>query len=296
MRRHGLTMSGLWAVYLTGAAGLAAQELEGHRLQYKFEPGQFIYYQVHDKGTTQTSIQSASVTAENASQVLKHFRVLTVNRDGHAILELVFDKVWMSARQVPGEPIVYSSESKQSPPPIYRDVHQSVGKPLARATVASNGRLVELKMLNGKDAPEELNASHNFLIEFPETPLRVGDSWRDVYAVEVRNREKLKVEIRMVRVWTLTGVKDGQAHIRFKTSFLTPVTDPFLLGQLIKHRPVGKVVFDLRRGQILSRDSSVDDAVVNAFGPRSLLKAEHRMAQRLVDPHRTAQGEKLDRP
>ena len=77
-------------------------------LQYKYHPGQTLYYTV-DNGShivVQYDVNQHEVTHSSAS--VKHFRVVDVYDNGSAVLRLMIDRAYMRANQL-GDVVVFDS-------------------------------------------------------------------------------------------------------------------------------------------------------------------------------------------
>ena len=85
-------------------------------------------------------------------------------------------------------------------------------------------------------------------------------------------------------------VEDEIATIRFRTSARTPVNDPDILRQIVQQTPSGLIEFDIKNGRMLSRSLKIDEKVVGAFGPQTLLDAQGEMTEKLITPKTTAKN------
>lgn len=289
------------------AKPVESQTGDAHLLRYRFEPNQFVRYEVAHKMTISTQKGEASETAVNESKTRKHFRVASVDGEGNAVLEPEIDHVHMAARFGEEDPVVYDSESGEPAPKQFRQVQDSIGKTLARIKVKPNGELISATPLHqtvgkGRNASadnadaEKIDPNLNFLVVFPERPVRIGETWKDRLTTEVTISGKLKKEVALGRRYTLTSVEDGVATIDLKTSVLTPIHDPGIRGQLIQRTPSGKIAFDLEKGLIVSRELTLDKVEIGVAGPNSSMRAVSRRTERLLLPDEVARttAEKRD--
>jgi hypothetical protein len=276
-----------------------------YRLQYRFEPGQVVRYTSSHEGMLETTKGDLTETARNRSETDKHFRVVSVDDTGVATLELVIDRVRMSARFGDGRPVEFDSREAKEVSPAFHGVSQTVGKPLARIRVAPTGELLSSKPLIGPELQSQVAApapatgsgggkdddpNKNFLVVFPPRPLRVGEGWRDQYKTRVHLTRQLTQEVTLLRQYELTGVKDGVATVELTTSVITPIHDPALAAQLIQKAPGGTIEFDLQRGLMTSRVLTVDQTEVGVIGSDSTMHAKTRLEERLVAERKAESG------
>jgi hypothetical protein len=275
--------------------GPAAGDGPAYRLQYRFEPGQVVHYSASHEAMLQTTKGDVTETVRNRAESEKHLRVISVDDAGVATLELVIDRVQMSARFGDARPVEFDSRQPEDAPAAFRGVSQTVGKPLAQIRVSPSGELLSSKPLIGPELQAQVTAdvpgsaarkdddpNKNFLVVFPEKPLRVGEGWRDQYKTRVSVARNLTQEVTLLRQYELTGVKDGVATVRLTTSVITPIHDPALAAQLIQKAPGGTIQFDLERGLITHRVLTVDQTEIGMIGNDSAMHAKTRLEEKLV--------------
>ena len=269
-----------------------------YRLVYKFTTGQFAHFESTTNSTFITRFPSQDPNqnkntevilqqkATNQTQTWKQFRVLSVDEDGLATLEPIITRVKMSAA-IDNIAANYDSAVDQDPSPQFAPVAQSIGKPLARVVFGPNGELVKMTMLQG--APNKLaepaakaDPVLNFLVVLPKEPVGVGAIWRDRFQVPVTVGNGLNQLVSLQRQYTLTKVDGSIATIASRTSILTPISDPLLEAQLMQRTTTGTIEFDLERGLVVSQSASVDQQVVGAAGPKTVVHATSNSRERLL--------------
>lgn len=249
-------------------------------LKYKFQTNELVYFDVTHTMTITTQKDSTTEAVTNVSRSIKHFRVVSVENDGTALLEPMIDRVQMAARFGQGDPVTFDSESKETPPVQFSKVQDSIGKPLARLRMTPTGELMNVVRL-GAPAPAPAPAgetpdndpSNNFLIPLPKTPVTVGQTWSDKIDVKVSPSKGLTSNITVLRKYELAAVEGTKATIQMTSSVLTPVRDQLIAGQLIQRTPAGTIVFDMAAGQIVSRTMKLDKTEVGIFGDNSSMRA-----------------------
>jgi hypothetical protein len=212
-----------------------------------------------------------------------------VDDDGSILLEPVIDRIRMSAK-LHDQPIVeFDSAKDKVAPPKFQRHKETVGKPMARFKYAPNGDLLEVRIIDAgaskagaASAADKADPKMSFLIPLPKEPVAVSHRWKQKYDEPVRMGQGLTQQIPMLRQFELTGISDGIATIKFRTSILALLNDPRTQGQLAQQTPSGTIEFDIERGLIRSRKSVTNESVVNAFGAQSLLEVEGESTEKLV--------------
>ncbi len=276
------------AIVIAGPASVGFAQQKYH-LQYQFTPGEILRYEVTNKSTYSAQTDTFSETSSNVSHVKKHFRVVSVDADGSAVLESTIDQVKQSVSFNGGEATIFDSTSEKSVPKPFQQIAKSVGKPLGRLRFSSTGKLLAMSRIQTAsgtqaDAAEaQRSAQQGFLIQFPDAPLQVGDVWKERMQVPVRVGKQLTKPFEILRTYQLAGVKEGLAEIQLKTSILTPMNAPQEKVQLMQRPLKGTILFDIRRGRIVSRKLQNDQSVYGASGAKSVIRATMDMSESLVE-------------
>lgn len=260
-------------------------------LAYKFEPGQTVYYEVHQKMEMHTEFNEAKQTQKNDVWERKHYRVVNVEADGTAELETVIDQVKMKA-ETGDRTIDYDSTIPDSDVPhAFSGIVRSIGKPQVRVRMSPQGKLVTLSRVNseGKAGPKvSANAvpandpSHNFLVTFPAEPVAIGATWSEELTVKVVVTKEIQREIKLLRTFELSSVENNIATLKVATSIKSRVNNPAILTQLIQRTPSGTVTFDVTNGRIASRDMKTDKSVVNGLGANTVFRAVSHRTEKLA--------------
>ncbi|QDU50455.1 DUF6263 family protein [Gimesia panareensis] len=282
----------------------AEEEAKSYSLRYKFTPNEFVHYSVETTNQITVQLNQDKQTSANASNTLKHYRVISVNEEGNGTLETRIDRVKMSVQFDNATPATFDSEQ---PPekdleqfkPIRKNmskptrvVYSPVGKVLKilELTISQDGAKFEEAKAPGK-IDQEQKRHLGFLIPLPEEEVKIGDSWNDDLDVEVALSKTLRKKVPVRRTFTLDAVEDGTAVITFKTKIMTRLNDPKLSMQLIQKTPSGTIKLDLERGILISQDVSLDKAQVGVFDGKGAMRAVTTRVETLVDPTEVAQKE-----
>ncbi|MDA1013605.1 MAG: DUF6263 family protein [Planctomycetota bacterium] len=267
------------------------------KFAYKMKLGDIVRYEVRHDSTMITQAAQVVDKLRNRSNELKHFRVADIDKDGNATLVCVLDHVRMSAQFNDSEPLLFASDwSRDRVPEKYLIVWQSIGKPLARMTVAPNGKLLDLQLLEHEQykkpspsplAPPESTLDFdqvNFLVEFPDKPVAIGETWSKRITVKVQLDRKLTRNINLLRTYKLDSVKDDVARIKTMTSIIGRISDPRIQVQLLQREPRGIIEFDAKRGILLSRKVSMDQQLLEPFGMKSSVSSKTTRSEQFVEP------------
>lgn len=277
----------------------AASSADGSiRLIYKFQAGQFSHYSGTSRVQYITQLESKKFTTLQTNDTGTHFRVITVDESGNALIEPVVDRTRMTAKMPDKDPVVFDSESGEPVPVEFRTIREAIGRPVARFTVSPYGELIKATVIDPtapqslRDGAEKLTTRFAFVVRLPKTAVRVGDKWKEDYSTTVSIGRGLRQDVMIRRVYELVSVSDGVAHIKFKTTLLKSLQDPELEKQVIQQTPHGSIDFDIERGLVRTHVSNINQTTINAFGAQSLLQVVGEATETLVtaaaDAPRTA--------
>jgi hypothetical protein len=255
-------------------------------LKYKWEANQIFYFDSTSLMSISTQKDTTAETAMNESRSFKHYRVISVDPDGNALLELIIDRVKMLARFGENDPLTFDSNSEAAPPPQLRGIRDGIGKPTARVQVSAYGTLKDVTRLGaaapGKGAVADNDPSNNFLTVLPEMPTEIGGTWSEKIDVRVSVSKELTQNVTILRKFQLDAVEGNIARISMNSTVLTPVKDPMIIGQLIQRTPSAKIVFDIEKGQIVSRETRLDKTEIGVLGPNSSMRAVGEFVEKMV--------------
>ncbi len=259
------------------------------------------HYQVEHESTLIIAKPELTERVKNEVRSRKNQRVVATDSAGNATLELAIDWVKMSAQFDDFEPVVFDSKHPDDCPQHYKGVSQVIGRPLARVRVSPRGELLSsTSLLNpavlaaahmqpANDPKESNDPMRNFLVEFPEEPLKVGEGWTDTYKVKVQLTRRLSQNVTMQRSYELAEVKDNLATIKMRTALITPIADGRILAQLIQMTPSGTIVFDVDRGRLVSRTLTIDKTEFGVIGGNSSMQAKSKRKERWIDPRKSGE-------
>lgn len=292
--RHGFWL----AISLAGLSlslNSFADEGASVRLAYKFQPSESLHLEYKQDMTME--IRHPEFKRKMVSQVVsnKHLRVISVDASGNALVEPVIDRTRMKSQQDDDPESKFDSDDgPESCAAEYRPLLATVGKPMVRIKFAPNGKVVEATGINGAASAAkdiEKDPMLNFLIVFPDQPVRVGDTWKDDFEAIVQLDKTLKQGVKIRREYQLLKLDGSQAEIELKTACLTPLRDPMVEMQISGRLLSGKIVFDHQRGQIVSREMQVESQVLNGAGAKTIVNTVMTQSERLIPNPKLAKRE-----
>lgn len=269
-----LAIAGLLSCLAPAATTAArADEEQAYTLRYQFHRGEIVGYKVDHQTQVFLQQQQAEQHVEHGSLTNKRYTVRKVDEAGNATLDLQIDRVQLTAEVDGGNSVAYDTASGELPPTEFQGIDATVGKPHVRVEVSPRGELLSLDWLiatsqTSKPTIEDA-AKLDIMVVLPEQPVRVGDTWKEPFEVEINATPTLKKSVRLQREYTLKSVEGSQATIALKTVVLTPLHDPAQESQLVSKTPRGTVSFDLARGVVTARTQKVDKVVVGFSGDDS---------------------------
>jgi hypothetical protein len=262
----------------TGASAQPAKSSEEYLLRYKFAPDETIRWKVTHLGTTETKISGNTQSSKSRSVSTKLWQVKGIDPQGKITFSHSVENVDMW-QQVSDHPeVAYNSQSGAEPPPEYRQVAQTVGKPLTSATITDSGQILEK---GGESSKFNLGLG-DIIMLLPPKPVRPGSSWYEPSELQVRQPDGRVDRIKIRKRYTLEKVQTGLATIQVKTEVLTPVDDPRIQAQLVQQLTNGAIKFDVDAGRIVSKQMDWDEVVVGFRGPDSEMKYLARFTEELV--------------
>jgi hypothetical protein len=270
---------------------------EKYKLEFKFPPKQILQYEVFDEQEISTTAREEIEIQRNTTKTKRHYRVAALDeKTGAADLEMSIDWVYMKAlwdRKDGTRPklVEFQSDDPDMHPEEFRYVLASVGKPWATIRFRTTGKPVKvvssaMKSSDGKSLTSETGADgalDAYLIVLPDHAVAIGEIWYEKFDTIAHDEYKNRARVTIQRSYKLTQVDAGRATIELKTAILSPITNPAIASQLLLREVAGKIKFDIERGQIISKEWTVQNTVVNPIpGVTSLMKGFGRYSEKLI--------------
>lgn len=258
-----------------------AEPATGILLRYAFHAGEAISSRVEHRVLLETTMNGVTETVETMTDSTRTWHVVEVDKGGVATLEQSVDDVTMTRRSSTQGEVRWTSAGDAEPPPGYEAVRASLGVPLVRLRVATDGRVLERREIR----PCPAGATGDLVIvPLPDEPVEPGHVWTvpDEIIVEVPAGPRKAVRTRLR--YRLEGIRDGVATIAVDTTVLTPLDDPRLEARLLERIWDGTIRFDIEDGRIISRRTAIDRRVVGFGGPQSSVRYKASLEEQPAPP------------
>lgn len=264
-------------------------------LKYRFEPNQSVHYTVTQKMAIFSQKGRAQQTALSEWTTAKHIQVVSTDAAA-TTLHTTIDRIQATVQIDDGKAEKYDSISDAEPPAPLKRIIPTIGRPLAEMQFNPAGKLLRSEMLRSKNPDDKGQqsddnsdpSSKNFLITLSETPVKVGDTWKDSFTVNVSIPPKLETPVTLIRTYKLISLENGIATIGLETSVITPVNSPAVMAQLIMKTPSGTILFDSNRGLIISKTLKSSETVHEFAGGGSQMRAESTLTETITEPKEIA--------
>jgi len=262
---------------------------EGVSLRYQFKTGQVVRYNVSMDDRYSINVGGVEDEPFTKQDSIKHYRVVKVNADGSAVIELQFESIKIKGEQN-GSAFQFDNQEakagKEKIEPMFASMAEMIGKPYLQLTVTPSGEVTRVKSLltdDESELDEAQQAALDVLLRLPSEPIEVGSTWREDFegSVSVSADSPLKKPVKMQRRFSLTSVEKGIATIQLNTVILSNVTDPDQLLQLIRRQPRGVIKIDLNRGVLLERTVTQDNQVQGFGEGPNLMTFKQTVTERL---------------
>ena len=258
-----------------------------YSLKYKFKKGQKLRWKVTHIASSETTIKGNTQKAQSSSVSTKVWTVAAVFTNGMIKLIHSVDDVEMWQKVSDRKELKYNSKTDKSPPPIYAAVAETIGVPMFELTLNPQGQVIKRVAKFRQTAKSQIGLEQ-VTLPMPKVPVKVGQSWNAPSDVKVRLEDERVKTVKTRRLYTLKSVKDDVATIRVKTEVLTPIHDPKVKLHLLQRLNSGTVRFDIKAGQIVSKEMEWDETIVNFNGPASQMRYLARFKEEFITGHRVA--------
>jgi hypothetical protein len=242
-------------------------------LRYQFQAGESVYFTVHSETSRKFGQGDSSVPTRDGNDSLKHYRVLSVDENGVAEMELTIDQTRMFAEQ--GKTVFrYDSKIDRRAPEGFEALQGTIGRPWLHMTVSARGETSNAATPQGLLVVE----SHDFLSRvlpvLPEGEIAIGETWRERFTADVPDPEVKKRPVKLLRKYTLSKVDDGIATIDLKTEMITANLTPEQQASVVNRMYDGTIRFDIAKGMYLGRELKIDQTVIGFAGPATTMSLQ----------------------
>lgn len=260
--------------------------VDEYLLRYKFRRGQFVHYEEVSGSKKILMARGQTQTISETRRINKHFRVVTVDENGSAVVEPVIDRVRLKVQNDDAPTVEFDSDDADADAKDFKAVKETIGRAALRIRYSHCGRIEQLLPIQDQPEVVENMEDYNFLVAFPKEALAIGGTWDDRYIIDVnvdgKLRNPLKKQVTIKRIYKLKNVKSGIAEIGFRTYPLRIERDPRIKAELVHHSLFGAIRFDVEKGIILEWKSEGTGHVFDVFGPTSSMQAQSSSVERYI--------------
>jgi hypothetical protein len=264
-------------------------ETARHTLRYQFVADQVLRYEIGNDRTIDIQASGLQETVQHGETSVKRFLVKGTDKSGVAELEVTIERVRLSA-QGQGANITWDSDDEAPAPPEFRGLKGTIGHPLGTVSITPLGKIVDAQQAGvGSAAPQVKEGQLDLLPLLPESPVAVGDSWKQEFSLDVViETPPYKRPVTIQRKFTLLSVENGIATVDERTFVLTPPDDPKEEAQLLQRTPGGTFTIDIENGRLIQRELKIDNRVVGFQGPQTEMKVVGTRIDRYLPQTQTA--------
>lgn len=281
------------AVMLVGASLLAGEAVAQQQaapaqvvLRYKLQAGEQLTSKVVHFAETRTKMSGHDEASSSRTVTEKVWDVTEVKPNGDMTFEYRIDAVELAQRIGDQEELTYNSLTDDEAPDMFRQVAETVAKPLATVTINPRGQVLNRE----GDLKSPQLGMGELTLPLPADPVAIGGQWSVPREVRVKNENGVHKTIKVRELYTLEKVSAGVATIRVETQPLTPVSDPNTESQLIQQLSKGQIKFDIDRGRMLSKQLDWSDEVVGFRGPETSLRYDAKFTEELLPSTKRTAG------
>ncbi len=259
---------------------LSAQTTSAQKvtLRYKLSPGEELVSKVVHFAETRTKMSQHEEESSSRTITEKVWEVADVNAAGEMTFEYRINSVELAQTVGNNEELHYNSLTDTDVPEMYRQVAETVAKPLATVTINPRGQVVNRE----SDLKSPQLGMGELTLPLPEEAIAVGGQWSVPREVRVKLESGAHKTIKVRELYTLEKVSAGIATLRIETQPLTPVNDPGTESQLIQQLSKGEIKFDIDNGRMLSKQLNWQDEVVGFKGPETSLRYDAKYTEELL--------------
>lgn len=250
---------------------------EKFEIRYKLKPGELLVSKVTHFAETKTKMSEHNEDSSSRTTTVKEWDVEAVNEAGEMTFVYRITSVAMAQAVGDAEELTYNSQTDSEVPPVFKQVAETIAKPLATITINPRGQVVSRD--NELKAPQL--GIGELTIPLPDESIAINGQWSVPRELRVKLESGAFKTIKVRELYTLEKVSAGVATIRIQTQPLTPVNDATVEAQLIQQLSKGIIKFDLDRGRLLSKKLDWSDEVLGFRGPETSLRYDAEFFEEL---------------
>ncbi len=173
---HGILL--FWVTFI-GQPGTSTFALQGQEAfgTFTWQKGQSFRYQVEHKTTASDKQGATTSEVKTELNLLKEWKVLTVDSDGTAQIQLKLLALKSVTKKPDGELITFDSAKPEASTAQLRDqMSKFVGDPVALLLIDKNGKVKEVRE-NRFGSPKRFDSDPPMALIFGKGPIVLGTQW-----------------------------------------------------------------------------------------------------------------------
>jgi hypothetical protein len=259
-----------------GMQALAAQEAPW---RYHWQKGQTLTYRADHVTKVNEVVEGAKVETMAKLNLVKQWKVVDVDPNGVATLELTLAALRTEQTRPNGESLLFDSANLDKSTPELRQMSQHVGKTLAIVRMDGYGRTLEVKQ--GSAAKYE--AEPPFVVVLPNGTPKEGQAWLRNFNIVLEPPQGTGEKHAAQQRFTCTKIDNGKATVTLATELKALPENMQERLPLLQKEARGEVVFDIQAGRMQRVQLNIDRTVQNHQGEGSSYRFVSTYAEELVN-------------
>lgn len=265
---------------LTGL--LAVPALPAQAPRFHWQPGQILIYRVeHVTSVTEVVSDSQVDTGARLNQV-KSWRVLDVDPQGVATLQLTLKELRFEIKSPDGKVMLFDSTVPDKSDPAMREqMARYVEQPLVLLRVDARGKVVEVKECK-YSPPSRYESELPFGVILPETGPQQGQIWDRSYQLTLEPPQGTGERYEASQKYTCMATQATATTIAVSTQVKGPPNALADQVPLLQVQPEGEVVFDLANGRMSSAHLRIAKELKGHMGEGSSYKFQSTYTEQYI--------------
>jgi hypothetical protein len=265
------------AISLIWASAAFAQEANW---QFRWQKGQVLTYQAEHKTNVEEVAEKTKVTSSSKLSVTKRWRVVDVDAQGVATLELSLAAMRNEQTTPSGEVLLFDSANPdKGTPELKAQMSKFIGTPLAVIRIDGQGRVLGVT----QGSASRYEAEPPFVVVFPVVAAKEGQAWLRPYNVTLDPPYGTGEKLEATERYQCIKLAGGKAVLTVANQIKAMPENPKDQVPLVQKLSAGQVMFDLQAGQVVDVQLNIDRTLTNHHGEGSSYHFQSSFKERLVD-------------
>jgi hypothetical protein len=236
-----------WLALCAAVTAVPAAPAQDAAWRFRWRTGDVLTYQVEHVTSVAETVGGNTVQTGVKLTLVKRWRVLDVDAQGVATLELSLQAMRNEQARPSGETVLFdSSAPDKSTPELREQLGKYIGVPLAVLRVDAQGKVAEVKQ--GSAARYE--SEPPFVLTLPPTAPAAGQAWERGYHITLEPPQGTGEQYDAVQKYVCRGVAGGIATLALTTELKTLPASLLDRVPLLQKQVAGEVFFDVNSGRL----------------------------------------------